>query len=626
MTEIQLTDTGDRLEVEGGLKYTFQNSEIGDLSEIMSNWAWTFDIKDTPKNKLILDGLGLVGSMSNAPYEKINCCVIYKSEIVIKKANLKITEYSNEAKRYKATVNSGIVDFFNTIENDKLVDIPSIMSRDAGLSHDKNLANIVNSWTGSGPYRYIIADYNGKINSDPNDVDFDSAYLVPSVNVKWLMDEIFSNYGWTYLGLPDIDKDWMTYSNKLEEAGDVGAIVGLLTSDPLEFTYGKTTKTQYKQMTIVTPSAQDIDAAYIINNGTDIEINQTEEYRIDLPELDYSNMPEIYEVKYSLRRNGVEIAELSSGRGISLGTLNVGDKISIFVFLSAQKTEYNYTRDLIFRGPITFTATQVTITDAVSPSLNQKVSEFLKEVMMRYAVVAIADPIDKEIKFYDIDDRLSFPVEDWTKKRVKRISESYAYQDYAMANFLRHTYETEGQDYHDGNFRIDNQNLESTKTLFQSKGFSSNENLVSFDVTNAFPMPAYKSYDIEQTNQGEKYKPLNSRFSFLRETYAVENPRNPFLPWQIKINGNLQTSFSFAIPRDFDVIVDSNYEDINLFLRRVKIVEMDLLLTFLDIRELSFEKRYYFEQEKSFFLLNKLTWDSAKKIHKGEFLKITTDG
>src|SRR5690554_6513988 len=479
MTEIQLTDTGDRLEVEGGLKYTFQNSEIGDLSEIMSNWAWTFDIKDTPKNKLILDGLGLIGSMSNAPYEKINCCVIYKSEIVIKKANLKITEYSNEAKRYKATVNSGIVDFFNTIENDKLVDIPSITSRDAALSHDKNLANIVNSWTGSAPYRYIIADYNGKINADPNDVDFDSAYLVPSVNVKWLMDEIFSNYGWTYLGLPDIDKDWMTYGNRVQEDGDVGIIVGLMKSDPISFKYGPVFGyDQTKQINILSVSASDIDAAYMTNNGTDIEINQSENYSIQMPVPDKSNMPYVYSVEYSFKKNGVDISpSLVASYKYDLGALTIGDKISIFVSIKSSTSNRTtiFERDLTFRGTIDFIATDVVITNFQSPSMEQKVSEFLKEVMMRYAVVAIADPIDKEIKFYDIDDRLSFPIEDWTKKRVKRISESYAYQDYAMANFLRHTYETEGEDYHDGNFRIDNQNLESTKTLFQSKGFSSNE-------------------------------------------------------------------------------------------------------------------------------------------------------
>lgn len=619
MVNIQLASSGEMLEIQGSLKFTFQNSEIGDISKINSNWSWVFDIPQTPLNVSALNGLGLIGSTSFAPYQSIECSLLHQTDVIVKSAKLKIHSYDRSQKRYKATLSSGIVDFFDLIGDDKLQDVLAVASSD-GLRHSKTLTNIVNSWTGSAPYRYIIADYNGKINSDPDYVDFDSTYLVPSANVKWLVGKIFDNYGWTYVGLPDIDKDWMTYDIL---ADDVNVMpVGLMQPDDITFQYGPFfgyDKTE--QIDFITLSPQDIDSSYMSNNGNNIVINQTAEYEIQLPTIDWSNMPQVSSIRYEINVNGSPIPSIINNGYYVLGALSAGDTIEVFLKLSSRrsnKTE-NFERKVNFRGYISLLVDHALSTSTPSPSLNQKVSEFLKEVMMRYAVVAIADPINKEIKFYDIDDRLGFPIEDWTKKRVKRTSETYAYQDYARNNYLRHTYESEEEEYHDGVFRINSENIKEALTVFKSKGFSSNENLVSFDVTNAFPIPAYKKYDIEQTNQGENYKSLKSRFSFLREMTMLQTK-------PIKVNGNIYNdSYSFAVPRDFDVIANDNYDNINQLLSRVKIVEMDLLLTFFDVKELSFEKRYYFEQEKAYFLLNKLTWDSARKIHKGEFLKITTD-
>src|SRR5699024_9949450 len=103
----------------------------------------------------------------------------------------------------------GIVDFFKTIKDLELSDLDL-----TPLNHDNTRQAIIDSWTNNLPYKYLIQWNDGKMNADINNkANFDNKYMTPSASVKWLFDLIFNTIGWTYSGLKDIHKDWMTYPN-----------------------------------------------------------------------------------------------------------------------------------------------------------------------------------------------------------------------------------------------------------------------------------------------------------------------------------------------------------------------------------------------------------------------------
>lgn len=615
MVEVVIENTGERLDVTGGIKYTFQTSEIGDISEINSSWSWTIRFPKSVNNARIFQGLGTVGSTSPTPYISIKVSVLYHSVPIVENANLKVSETVDG--EYKGNIVSGIVDFFNNIKNTTL---EQIVAGQGNLSHDKTLQVIIDSWIADpfagNAYRYIIADYNGKLNPDNDYTDFQSPYLIPSVNVKWLVDLIFSTFGWTYTGLENIDLDWMTYGNKLQEEGDVGLTVGnveVLGIDNLNI------NDRTANFDLIFSSNSEVDPNFVTMIGGDITIMQDELYAIVLPRIVLQNG--YYGALSYIRvyKNGVFYMDIRAdkwGVEYSLGNLSNSDTITIGARLELINSGQAGWSDISFVGNVNIIASNATVTDYQGASLEYNAVEFMKEVMLRNASIAVPDVKNKSIAFLNIEDRLEAPIVDWSSKFVKRTSESYIYNNYAIRNYLRHTYEKEGEEYHDGFFTIDNVNLEQKHTVYKSKTFASNQHLSI--LKDEVLMPGFKSYEIEVKNNGEVYKPLNDRFYFMRGEFVYD-------VGSIKLDGVAYLEYYKAIPRDFDVIIEEEYQGIAEILNTVKIMNIDLILNLFDIKELRFDVRYYFSQEAAFFLLNKLTWDSNQNITKAEFIKIAQE-
>jgi hypothetical protein len=90
-----------------------------------------------------------------------------------------------------------------------------------GLTHTKDVATVVNTFTATTlPYKYILADYNGQAtytstSGGTSATTINVDYLVPSVKVSYLWDNLFSTYGFTYSGSifssPDFTNLYLTY-------------------------------------------------------------------------------------------------------------------------------------------------------------------------------------------------------------------------------------------------------------------------------------------------------------------------------------------------------------------------------------------------------------------------------
>jgi hypothetical protein len=171
---------------------TKQANDLISLNTRQTNYTNRFKIPLTSSNKKAMAFLGIVGSTSQLPYQRNEAylysesgeCFIYNGFAVIKSTN---------QKEYDVNIYDGNIDIYKSIENKNLsfLDLSEI-------THQKNLTNVLDSFTSNLNYKYIIADYNGKALYDTTKINID--YLVPSVKVKYLWDKIFSEFGYTYSG------------------------------------------------------------------------------------------------------------------------------------------------------------------------------------------------------------------------------------------------------------------------------------------------------------------------------------------------------------------------------------------------------------------------------------------
>ena len=261
---------------------------------------------------------------------------------------------------------------------------------------------------------------------------------------------------------------------------------------------------------------------------------------------------------------------------------------------------------------------EVSFTQAL---IKLKISDFIKEVLTREALTPFTDVENKNIDFLTLDERASAEYVNWTDKYIKRTKESYLYLNYAQKNWLKHKYPDQLENHNDGSLTINNQNLEEETTIYQSLSFSPDRNLSVFiSQGENYRVPRLPMFSVEvktDENTGDligTYKFIAGRFFFVKSNvvnktiYIASNEVNGFPI--ANINGNV-----------FKDIVFEKYQLFNNFANDAKVHDIELALSLSDILALDLKKLYYFENEASYYILNRLTYKSEEKT-KGEFLKI----
>ena len=272
------------------------------------------------------------------------------------------------------------------------------------------------------------------------------------------------------------------------------------------------------------------------------------------------------------------------------------------------------------------------VVDFGSEFLDVSLSDFIKEIMMRFALTPFIDVENKHIKFLTLSERINTNnVKDWTDKFVRRTDENYIYKDYAQRNWLKHKYNDENATFNNGFLSVSNQTLQPQKDLYSSKFYSFNNEITSFydsDFTNnSFPIwnreiketinndttPPTKTYDVN-------YKGLSNRFYFIRRK---------ILPKTINIGSQLlrieETANDVAIVDTKNLSYSSvinNYKDFVKVLNDTRIHEIELFLNINDLLDLDLESLYYFSQENQYYILNRITIDLTNNINKGEFIRV----
>ena len=634
MVTVQIYATNKELEIlDPSITYVKTAGDLGSITNVNSSYSWTFKIPKTPQNTIELEGLGLVGSGSRKPYQKVYCNVLDNGFPIVIKGILNIRDTVDDF--YNAYVQEGFIDFLKDINNKTIGEGLDLSE----LNHTRNYDTIVGSFDLLLPYAYLIADVNGAyLNNISSTTNLNPQYMAPYANVGYIFDLIFSTYGWTYQAsqsvIDSINDTWMSYPSEVVLNTDASDVVGELSGGAHEAQFIERVP-EYYIFKIKLPT-RTLDTQFIIplnTNNMDFVVNVTGDYEfsfqstgsVTYTKLFLSTETELYNTGLMVNGSVVFVSDQESSSASIIThqlTLNSGDIVSLvalaprvnYVIRSARVDVISASmeiKNIITEGEVSFTQALIKL----------KISDFLKEVMTRESLTPFVDSENKHIDFLTLEERASAEAVDWTEKYVKRTKESYLYLDYAQQNWMRHKYPNELEDHNDGALSIDNENLEEEKTIYQSLSFSPDRRLSTFtsEGTN-YRVPRLPMFEVEVKEDevtGDligTYKFIAGRFFFVKSdpvshTIYIENNQVDGFPLA-NINGNI-----------FRDIVYDKYQAFNNFAEDAKVHDIELALSLSDILQLDLKKLYYFENEAAFYILNRLSYKTGQKT-KGEFLKI----
>lgn len=617
MVTVRINSTGENIDVQGQVTYVKQVSDIADVTKANSSFTWQLTFPKTPTNVKAFQMLGIAGTSSTTPYDKIICQILDNGMLIEPNGNLIITETTE--KEYKGNVKAGIIDFLQDISNDNIADVIDLST----LGHLNTPTNIIDSFTADLPYKYIVAYYNGQqladISGKTNLLPF---ALVPSIDVKYLWDKIFEHYGWTYEGNFSLDDIWMTYPNAIGYSSDE-AITALDATVPQHIVQNPSSP-PYQLFNVENINVNTIDPQFVQvqPNGFVFSIQETGNYNIRASlkgsvYLYFGGAPvKVSEIKWKVIVGGqFEPIFFDSGEEIDFPIFaDAGTPIYIVFYTPFHPFSY-FNIEEGFLEIETRGIQQIDFSEAL---IKIKVKDFFKEIMIRNALTPFVDVENKSIRFRTLDERLNANVINWTDKYVERKSEKYVYESYAQDNILKHKYNEPNVDYGDGVIVVGNENQPAEKPLYSSFTYAPEENLVVINET--YNVQNFRMFDVEvEVDENDdliaNYKQLKDRFYFIRSQQFEDD---------IYVLGVLATEFPLAVYSEvFADIVDDKFMNIGQLINNAKILTIELALSKADVVGLNFYRRYYFEQEKAYFLLNNLTWKSGD-ICTGEFVKINS--
>ena len=628
MVTIENLQTGKLLDfTDAKITYIKQVSEIGDVTKLNSSFSWAMKFPKTPNNTVQLDGLGIVNSVSEAPYIKNYFNVYDNGIVIVRKGLLSIKETAND---YKAYIQEGIIDFIKSISNDNIGEVIDLSE----LDHVNDVSTIVASFE-LNTYRYIIANYNGQPLANANGVtNLSPTALIPSINCEFLFNKIMAHYGWTYTGDLDISNLWMTYPNatSYDDTGD--EVVGLTTIASNSSLFGSINPLLIQ---FVKWQSSTIDASffeYVLgSDNTQYRCLATGNYKIVYnlsgfaSQFSFPSTAGTFPFIGVILVNGVIVFAgepsdtLNENTFVSQSPFNIGDIIQLGIVPFESPLAFQDI-GVVLESNLSIFQVGVQDINFSSALIKYKVKDFFKEIMIRGALTSFTDIDVKNIDFISLDNRIDADVIDFSDKYIRRKKESYLYESYAQHNLIKHKYDVDGDDYDDGDLLANNKNLNIEKTLYEGKSHAPLEDLVTYDGVSypEYQVNNFKMFDVdikEDPNTGDllaTYKALKNRFYFMESEFRDDD---------ISILGVLQNGFPIAKINavSYKSIVGEKYSKINQLIGQTKIHDIELAMASFDVATLDLKKVYYFSQENAYYLLNSLKYVSDEKSV-GEFILI----
>jgi hypothetical protein len=592
------------LEPDEKIARTLQVNDILSLNNRQANYTNSFSIRRTDKNKEAFEMLGVVGITNYLPYQKNEVylytddgeCIVYKGWAVIQSTD----------KDYKINIYDGNIDLYKAIENKSLGDLDL-----SEIDHSKTLTTVVNTFTANLPYKYIVADFNGKMVYNTNRINID--YLVPSAKVSYLWNKIFETYGFTYEGsvfnTVNFTNLWLSYPKFSAPQGTPVSILNYTT-------------------TTVTDEAPPQVNYVVTESGT-----------YDFQLLDYSTG---YVTASLWDQNGFTgISYIADNRILINGNLVLGPVVDLAIgdvitsdYLINETLEVGQFVLLTFVGDFQYQFSlsfyQGQIVSFTNELKDFNIKDFITEILNRFALTPFKDKYTNHYKFLTLQELLQDnSVVDWSREQnkfVEKISERYIYGSYAQENNFAYKYNDAESDYYNSEILINNVNLADAKTVVNSRVYAPEKDptfLIHDLQTNV-----YKMWNKEVKDNGDvEYKGLQKRYYLMRENTYTFTDSTQIGSQSAGLHQAITTIpvESFYNLRMED-IVRNYYKNIGSILNLSKMVDATIYLNETDIANIDFSKLYWIEQLSSYFILNKISNFTKKGITKVELIKVDYTG
>lgn len=638
MVELEINDKNIELESDTQISFTRQIADVFDIGNVSNSFSTSFAFHKTPNNTQAVDGLGIVGDLSQAPYVKNTARLKMHGIPIVSQGWFNVKE---TAEQYKGSVIDGMIDFFKAIEN-------KTMGKDVDLSnfsHEKDLPTVIASFDNEY-YTYIIADYNGRQMFKLN-VPFAGAtvinidYLVPCFNVGKLLEAVMSSFGYEYdnTNIEELDELYITYPKAPNEAVTEDVAVELYKNPWVSSTFAP-----FDPETVWVPSQQAWNVITVTQGEMQSDayvIPASGVYRIAYSVESYAKYrltnDTIFDggifdrsIRFSIFANGVPIKSVATDpldpvTGELLIYLNEGDLITRAIHASPtlQGQIGGGSEFIIYEIRHNSTDLDIYRTNQGNIDLNDafkdfKVTDFFKEILWHTGTTPILNQDAREISFLSIAQRLDVNnAQDWSDKFIRRTTETYTDGSYAQKNAFKHKYNDENDISNDGYIYLNNQNVEDEKAIVTSKIYAPDGVLFRFynpDQSESFTTDRFRTWNAEtkedeDENIAIEYKGLNQRFYFIKkrdsqesdwrfgsEIVDVEPEEVPIIP------------IGITTGTTFDQVVPVKYAEYSAVLDRLKVHKIELALNVAHFNAADLTRPFYFEQEASSYMMNKLTF------------------
>lgn len=657
MVEILANDMAFEIKEGEKVKYNLQVSDIFNLAEVKSSYLDSFKIKKTAHNTRIMQGLGLVGDTSTIPYNKINASLNYFGASVVHNGWLSVKETSED---YSISIIDGIIDFFKAIEGKTLGSALDLTA----INHIKSVSKVEASQDNYN-YKYILADYGGKVRTDDNNINID--YLVPSVRVSYLLNLIGQTFGYNFTGDILTNSDlldlFLTYPKPPVETGaEVAELYFEGTKENVFFDFLESlyiyTGSPFAQISKeITQGVHYIDN---VNSFTSVNLIQGQvvdnwkyvvsengNYKIEMF-LD-ADVTGTYYVQYIDAFGGTSFSSYTRSSGISAKliingievndfrstnidknktfyyNLNAGDVVSLRYFFENSRA-YNRMRYNHTKTKLSVSKTNIGGVDFSEALADFSIKDFIKELFWRYGITPIINQQKRTIFLQTFKEKVnSFDYVDWSEKYIKRKKENYTIASFAQNNYLKHKYNGTDESFNDGVIKVDNKNIDENRDLLIGKTYSSEKGFTEIELTSSAIManifPIWLSEVKEKAGVLEvNYKPLANRFYFTKATRL-----NAPLTIGSELLGGTSDLTSVFISNlqnvYFNALSAKYYDKHESTFNNLRIHEIELNLSISDIINIDFSKKYYFQQEGQYYILNKLNFELGRESI-GEFIRV----
>ena len=544
---------GQEIEMKGSdIAQTKQANDIANIETRQTNFTTSFNIPQTAKNIRTLKDLGIIGNNSNIPYQKNEAylyadngeCLIFKGWAIF-------------SEDYKCNIYDGNLELYKVIENKTLADLNL-----TALAHSKTLAEVISTFDNSKPYKYILADYNGKMIYDTDRINID--YLVPSVRASWLIGAIELYSGFKLNGSFKTNPDFVN----------------------LYITYPKGTPAE-----VTTTEIYDNVTGLVASQGLTLQagigFTATENFTISFGmKTDSGGI-------YSAKVNNIFVNGIVS---IVIGDLITSVYINDGIGEPLESAEDGFLKIYKYNS--------LSI-DFLNELKGMTIRDFLNEIIWMFGLTLFKNKYENIYTLKTVAERTDQKnAIDWSDKFNSETGERYIFGSYAQSNFFRYKYNDQNASYNDGSFLLENKNLNDKITVIQSKTYSPE---LSLSNALGFISKVYKLWDKTPKDNGTTtYKALANRFYFIRSIDKTFT--------SLKIGSESLTTIGTVTVApiesykglDYQEVIIKNYSEMQKLLNKSIVKTVSLILKDTDVADLDLSVPYYFKQLGGSFILNKV--------------------